>query len=350
MSIVKAYGTHSPKADLLQMTIERRAILPKDVKVKITYSGICHSDIHTARNDWKGSKYPVVPGHEIVGEVVEVGAEVTRFKVGDTVGVGVLVDSCKDCRSCNKDLEQFCLNGATFTYNSHDPHLGTQTYGGYSETIVVDEHFVLQVPDNLNPAGVAPLLCAGITTYSPLAHWKAEPGKKVGVIGLGGLGHMGIKFSHAMGAETIMITRSPGKGEDAKALGADGVLISTDHEAVKAHMGTFDILLNTIPVAHEMDPYLALLAVDGIMIMVGAIEPLKPFHGGSIIGGRKTIAGSMIGGLKETQEMLDFCGQHNIVSDIELIQMQEVNQAYERVIKGDVKYRFVIDMDSLRNT
>jgi len=347
MTEVKAYGAQDKEADLKEMTIERRDTLPTDVKIKITYCGVCHSDIHTVRSDWGPSMYPVVPGHEIVGEVIEVGDEVSKFKKGDLVGVGCLVDSCQECSSCESDLEQFCLNGATWTYNSKDKHTDGHTFGGYSQEVVVDQNFVLNIPKNLDTKAVAPLLCAGITTFSPLHQWGVKEGMKVGVVGLGGLGHMGLKFSHAMGAETVMITTSEGKAEDARRLGADDVLISKDKDAMKAHKGSFDFILNTVPVSHDINPYLELLAIDGIMCMVGAIEPLPDVHGGNLISGRKSVAGSLIGGIKETQEMLDFCGEHNIVSDIEMIDMSSINEAYERVQNNDVKYRFVIDMESL---
>ncbi|WP_340199495.1 NAD(P)-dependent alcohol dehydrogenase [Ascidiimonas sp. W6] len=349
MTTVKAYGAKSATDDLVPLDIKRRTIGENDVKIEILYCGVCHSDIHTVRNDWKGSQYPVVPGHEIIGRVVGVGAKVSNFKKDDLVGVGCMVDSCHSCAACNDDLEQFCTNGATFTYNSEDKHIaGQRTYGGYSTSVTVDKQFVLRVPENIDPAAAAPLLCAGITTYSPLSHWKIKKGDKVGVIGLGGLGHMGIKFAHAMGAETFMITTSPDKAEDAKRLGADAVIISKNEEDMAKHNNTFDFLLNTVPVKHDINPYLQLLKIDATMVMVGAIEPLEPMNGGNLIMGRKRVAGSLIGGIKETQEMLDFCGEHNIVSDIELIDMQHINKAYERVTSNDVKYRFVIDMESLK--
>jgi uncharacterized zinc-type alcohol dehydrogenase-like protein len=345
---VKAYGAAASTEDLKPLEIQRRAVGSEDIKIDITYCGVCHSDIHTVRNDWKGSKYPVVPGHEIIGRVVEIGANVTSHKVGDLVGVGCLVDSCQTCLSCEKDLEQFCENGATFTYNSADKHIeGQQTYGGYSSSVVVDEKFVLRIPENLDEAATAPLLCAGVTTWSPLSHWKVKKGDKVGVIGLGGLGHMGVKFANALGAHVVMITTSPEKRNDAKALGAHEVIVSKDEDDMKKHQGSFDFILNTIPVGHEMDPYIGLLKIDATMVLVGAVEPLKPFHGGNIIMGRKRIAGSLIGGIKETQEMLDFCGEHDITSDIELIDIKDINKAYDRVTSNDVKYRFVIDMKSL---
>ena len=346
---VNAYGAKDSKADLEPLEIKRRAVGEDDVQIDITYCGVCHSDIHTVRNDWKNSKYPVVPGHEIIGRVVSVGSNVTTVKEGDLVGVGCMVDSCQTCDSCKDDLEQFCEKGATFTYNSEDKHLGGQTYGGYSTMVVVDKEFVLKVPENIDEAAAAPLLCAGITTWSPLSHWKVKKGDKVGVVGLGGLGHMGVKFANALGAHVVMITTSPSKADDAKSLGAHEVLVSKNENDMQKHKGSFDFILNTVPVAHDMDPYINLLKRDATMVLVGAIEPLKPFHGGGLIMGRKRIAGSIIGGVKETQEMLDFCGEHNIVSDIELIDMQNINKAYERVIESDVKYRFVIDMKSLKN-
>ncbi|MDR6301581.1 NAD(P)-dependent alcohol dehydrogenase [Mesonia maritima] len=348
MSEIKAYGAKESKADLKQMTIERREVKDNDVKIKITYCGVCHSDIHQVRNDWGNSKYPVVPGHEIIGRVVEVGKNVTNFKKDQLVGVGCMVDSCQECSACKDDLEQFCENGMVATYNGKDEHLGGHTFGGYSETIVVKKDFVLTIPENLDEKAVAPLLCAGITTYSPIRHWNVKKGDKVGVIGLGGLGHMGIKFADALGSHVVMITTSPEKAEDAKRLGADEVLISKDEEAMKKHANSFDFLLNTVPVKHDINPYLTLLKRDSTMVLVGAIEPLEPMHGGNLIMGRKRVAGSLIGGIKETQEMLDFCGKHNVVSDVEMIDIQHINEAYDRVTNSDVKYRFVIDMESLR--
>ncbi len=349
-TITKAYGVQNEKDLLKPMEIKRRDLGDTDVKIEITYCGVCHSDIHTARNEWGGSsKYPVVPGHEIIGRVTAVGKNVTNFKDGDLVGVGCMVDSCQECTHCKNDLEQFCENGATYTYNSEDKHQkGLQTYGGYSSSIVVDKEFVLRIPENLDQAAAAPLLCAGITTWSPLSHWKVKKGDKVGVIGLGGLGHMGVKFANALGAHVVMLTTSPSKAEDAKKLGAHEVLFSNNEEEMAKHSASFDFILNTIPVGHKMDPYINLLKVDATMVLVGAVEPLEPFHGGGLIGGRKRIAGSLIGGIKETQEMLDFCGKHNIVSDIELIDINEINKAFDRVVKADVKYRFVIDMASLK--
>jgi len=350
MTKIKAYAADNKDANLKPLEIERRATQDDDVKIDILYCGVCHSDLHQVRNDWKNSVYPVVPGHEIIGKVIEVGKGVSNFKEGDLVGVGCMVDSCQTCSACKDDLEQFCENGATFTYNGEDKHLGGHTFGGYSENVTVSKEFVLRIPENLDAKAAAPLLCAGITTYSPLAHWDVKKGDKVGVIGLGGLGHMGIKFAHAMGAHTVMITTSPSKSEDAKELGADEVLISKDEDQMQKHAGSFDFLLNTIPVGHDMNPYANLLKRDSTMVIVGAVEPLDSLHGGSLIMGRKSIAGSLIGGIKETQEMLDFCGEHNVVSDIEMIDIQNINEAYDRLQKSDVKYRFVIDMKSLKES
>ncbi|GEQ86787.1 hydroxyacid dehydrogenase [Patiriisocius marinistellae] len=350
MSEVKAYGAKKESANLESMKIERRDFTNDDVEIEILYCGVCHSDIHQVQNDWGGSKYPVVPGHEIIGKVTAIGKDVSNFNEGDLVGVGCMVDSCQTCESCKNDLEQFCENGATMTYNGEDKHLGGHTFGGYSEKVVVNKEFVLSVPENIDAAAAAPLLCAGITTWSPLKTWGVKEGDKVGVIGLGGLGHMGIKFAHALKAETVMITTSKSKTEDAKSLGADSVLISKDEDAMKEHKGTFDFLLNTIPVGHDVNPYLELLKVDATMVLVGAIEPLKDVHGGNLILGRKRMAGSLIGGIKETQEMLDFCGEHNITCDVEMIDMQDINTAFDRIKDSDVKYRFVIDMKSLKES
>jgi uncharacterized zinc-type alcohol dehydrogenase-like protein len=348
MSQVKAYAAHEPAANLEPFEVKRREVKENDIQIDIEYCGVCHSDIHTVNNDWGGSQYPVVPGHEIIGRVVNVGENVSDFKEGDLVGVGCMVDSCQHCDSCKEGLEQYCENGAVMTYNGKDEHLGGHTFGGYTEKIVVDKKFVLRIPENIDVKAAAPLLCAGITTWSPLRHWKVKKGDKVGVIGLGGLGHMGVKFAHAMGSHVVMITTSPEKSKDAKELGADEVLISKDSEQMAEHRGSFDFLLNTVPVGHDVNPYIGLLKRDATMVMVGAIEPLEPMHGGALIVGRKRIAGSVIGGIKETQEMLDFCGEHNIVSDVEMIDIQNINEAYERVVGSDVKYRFVIDMKSLK--
>lgn len=344
----KAFAAFNAIDPLGPHTIERRTIDEKDVLIDIEYCGVCHSDIHTARGDWGQPNYPVVPGHEIIGRVKAVGPSVTKYKVGDLVGVGCMVESCKRCHSCDEGLEQYCENGFTGTYNSKRSKYGGVTQGGYSEQIVVEEDFVLSIPENIDVKGAAPLLCAGITTWSPLRHWNVKAGDKVGVIGLGGLGHMGVKFAKAMGAHVVMITTSASKGADAMLLGADEVLISKDADQMKAHQYSFDFLLNTIPVNHDVNPYLLLLKLDKTMCMVGAIEPLTNVHGGVLINKRRNIAGSLIGGIKETQEMLDFCGQHNIVSEVEVIDMQYINDAYERMIKSDVKYRFVIDMKTLK--
>ncbi|MCK5919879.1 MAG: NAD(P)-dependent alcohol dehydrogenase [Methylococcales bacterium] len=344
---VKAYATHSPTEKLSPFEIPRRDLQSDDILIDIDYCGVCHTDIHVARNEWGGAKYPVVPGHEIVGRVKAVGDKVSKYKTGDLVAVGCLVDSCQHCSACEEDLEQYCENGAIMTYGGKDKHLGGHTFGGYSETVVVKEDFVLRVPGSLDTKAVAPLLCAGITTYSPLKQWNVKKGDKVGVIGLGGLGHMGVKFASAMGAQVVMITTSPEKGEDAKRLGAHEVLVSKDKNQMAEHVGSFDFLLNTIPVGHDLNPYLALLKRDATMVIVGAVEPLKDMHGGQLIGGRKRVAGSLIGGIKETQEMLDFCGEHNIVSDVEMIPIEKINEAFDRVVKSDVKYRFVIDLSSL---
>ncbi len=349
MKQVNAYAAQNPEADLKPFDINRRDILDDDVEIEIEYCGVCHSDIHQVRNDWNNSMYPVVPGHEIIGRVVKTGSNVSNFSEGDLVGVGCLVDSCQTCSSCKQDLEQYCLNGAVLTYNGEDKHLGGHTFGGYSERVVVDKEFVLTIPENIDTKAAAPLLCAGITTWSPLSNWNVGEGDKVGVIGLGGLGHMGVKFADALGAEVVMITRSPEKADDAKRLGADEVLISTDEEQMEKHKGSFNFLLNTIPVGHDMNPYVGLLGIDGTMVLVGALDMLDELQGGGLIMGRKRIAGSAIGGIKETQEMLDFCGEHNITCDVEMIDIQNINEAYERVVNSDVKYRFVIDMDSLKN-
>ena len=345
---VKAFGTEAAEAPLNGLNIKRRTPGPHDVEIDILYCGVCHSDLHTARNEWHGTTYPCVPGHEIVGKVIQVGAHVTKFKVGDSAAVGCLVDSCRECDYCEEDLEQYCENGSTATYNSPDKYLGTPTFGGYSESIVVDESFVLKVPENLDLAAAAPLLCAGITTYSPLKHWNVGPGKRVGIVGLGGLGHMAVKIAKAMGAEVIVFTTSTSKVEDAKRLGADEVVLSTDDEQMSRYRGKLHFVLDAVSAQHNINMYLNLLRVDGSLVLVGAPEHPLPVAAFSLIPYRRTFAGSMIGGIAETQEMLDFCGQHNIVSDIEMINMQQINEAYERLIKGDVKYRFVIDMASLK--
>lgn len=342
-----AYGTKAADAALEPMTIPRREVGPKDVAIDILYCGVCHTDIHFGRNDWGLTAYPLVPGHEIVGRVRSTGAEVTEHREGDLVGVGCFVDSCRRCEPCQKGDESYCAAGAVMTYGSEEPVIGGMTHGGYSKSIVVDEHFVLRVPENLDTRAVAPLLCAGITTYSPLRHWNVRPGQKVGVIGLGGLGHIGVKLAVAMGAKVTMITRSTAKDEDAKALGAHRVLLSNDAAAMAAEASSFDFLLNTIPVGHTIDPYVQLLKHDGTMAMVGAMDALEGLTGMNLIFQRRTIGGSLVGGIPQTQEMLDFCGEHGITCDVETIRMDEINTAWERVQSADVKYRFVIDMTSL---
>jgi uncharacterized zinc-type alcohol dehydrogenase-like protein len=345
-----AYAAQSPESPLAPYTLDRRTPGPSDVHIEILFCGVCHSDLHTARGEWPGTVYPCVPGHEIVGKVVAVGSGVKKFTTGQTVAVGCLVDSCRTCASCREGLEQYCETGMVMTYNSPDAHIaGKVTYGGYSTAIVVDEAFVLRVPDSLDPAATAPLLCAGITTYSPLRHWKIGAGRKVGIVGLGGLGHMGVKLAHAMEAHTVLFTTSPGKVADAKRLGADDVVISKDANQMTAHAGSFDFILNTVAAAHDLDPFLNLLKRDGTMCLVGA--PPAPHPSPNVFGlifKRRGIAGSLIGGLPETQEMLDFCAAHKVVSDIELIRMDQINEAYERMLRSDVKYRFVIDMATLK--
>jgi uncharacterized zinc-type alcohol dehydrogenase-like protein len=345
-----AYAAQSPESPLAPYTLDRRTPGPSDVHIEILFCGVCHSDLHTARGEWPGTVYPCVPGHEIVGRVVAVGSGVKKFTTGQTVAVGCLVDSCRTCASCREGLEQYCETGMVMTYNSPDAHIaGKVTYGGYSTAIVVDEAFVLRVPDSLDPAATAPLLCAGITTYSPLRHWKIGAGRKVGIVGLGGLGHMGVKLAHAMEAHTVLFTTSPGKVADARRLGADDVVISRDDSQMTAHAGSFDFILNTVAAAHDLDPFLNLLKRDGTMCLVGA--PPAPHPSPNVFGlifKRRGIAGSLIGGLPETQEMLDFCAAHKVVSDIELIRMDQINEAYERMLRSDVKYRFVIDMATLK--
>lgn len=346
---VKAFGTEAKDKDLQEMTIMRREVQPKDVEIDILYCGVCHSDLHTARNDWGGTVYPAVPGHEIIGKITKVGPEVTKFKVGDLAGVGCMVDSCRECESCKKDLEQYCLNGSTSTYNSKDRYMANQrTYGGYSQTVVVDQDFVLSIPENLDLAATAPLLCAGITTYSPLRHWNVKEGSKVAVIGLGGLGHMAVKLAKGMGAEVTLFSRSPDKIQDALNLGADSVVISTYENEMTAVKGKFDLIIDTVPYDHDLNPYIATLGINGTLVLVGYLGKMEDMlNTVPMILGRKSVAGSVIGGIKETQEMLDFCGEKGITSEIEIIKMEEINDAYERMLKSDVKYRFVIDMKSL---
>jgi len=342
------YAAHTHTSPLVPFQFKRRELLPTDVHIDILYCGVCHSDIHQVRNEWGNASFPMVPGHEIVGKVINIGSAVSRFKVGDTVGVGCLVGSCRTCPECQEDLEQYC-DHPVFTYNSPDPHSGGNTYGGYSDNIVVDQHFVLKIAANLNLAATAPLLCAGITTYSPLMHWQVGAGDKVGVVGLGGLGHMAVKFAHALGAEVVLFTTSPDKIADAKRLGADSVVISKNPEEMARHSLSFDFILNTVAAPHNLDAYTALLKRDGTLCLVGVPDQPHPSPSvGNLIFKRRNIAGSLIGGLKETQEMLDFCAKHNITSDIEMIPIQQINEAYQRVLKSDVKYRFVIDLQSLK--
>ncbi len=344
----KAFAAKSAIDPLGPFSIERREPQPKDVEIDILFCGVCHSDLHFARNEWGMTQYPVVPGHEILGRVTRVGKDVKKFKAGDLAAVGCLVDSCRTCSSCRQGLEQFCLSGPVFSYNGPDKHSGGMTFGGYSERIVTDEAFVLRVPANLDPAGAAPLLCAGITTYSPLRHWGAGKNKKVGIVGLGGLGHMGVKFAHAFGAHTVLFTTSEGKIADGKRLGADEVVISRDADRMAAHAGSFDMILDTVSADHDLNAYLSLLKLDGTMVLVGAPPAPQPVSVMSLLFPRKQLAGSLIGGIAETQEMLDFCGKHGIACDVEIIRMEQINEAYERMLRSDVKYRFVIDMASLK--
>jgi uncharacterized zinc-type alcohol dehydrogenase-like protein len=346
---VRAFGTEAPESALQPLSIKRRSPKQHDVEIEILFCGVCHSDLHTARNEWHSTIYPCVPGHEIVGRIVSVGDHVNKFKIGDLAGVGCMVDSCRECEYCKEGLEQYCEEGNTGTYNSPDKYLGTQTYGGYSESVVVDESFVLKIPENLDLAATAPLLCAGITTYSPLKHWNVGPGKKVGIVGIGGLGHMAVKLAKAMGAEVIVFTTSAGKVEDAKRLGADDVVLSKDEEQMAKYMGKLHFVLDAVSAQHDINAYLSLLKVDGALALVGAPEHPLPVAAFSLIPYRRNFAGSMIGGIAETQEMLDFCGRHEIVSDIEMINIEQINEAYDRLLKGDVKYRFVIDMDTIKS-
>jgi uncharacterized zinc-type alcohol dehydrogenase-like protein len=348
MSKTLGYAAYDSSSPLAPYSFERREPNADNVQIEILYCGVCHSDLHQVRNEWENSTFPLVPGHEIVGRVTAVGNAVSKFKPGDLAAVGCLVDSCRTCPDCEKNLEQFC-DGAVFTYNSHDRHSGKMTYGGYSKQIVVQQDFVLRISDKLDLAATAPLLCAGITTYSPLRHWNVSKGQKVGIVGLGGLGHMGVKFAHAFGAYTVLFTTSPGKTEDAQKLGADEVVISKNPDAMAKHTGSFDFILNTVAASHNLDQYLALLKRDGTMCMLGVPDHPHPSPSiGTLIFKRRSLAGSLIGGIQETQEMLDFCAEHNITSDIEMIQMRQINEAYERMLKSDVKYRFVIDMASLQ--
>jgi len=345
----QSYAAQSETSGLAPFAIDRREPRPDDVVIDIAYCGICHTDLHFVENDWGMTVYPVVPGHEIVGHVTAVGSEVTNFKVGDRVGVGCLVDSCRQCEPCQHGLEQYCTGGNVLTYNAEDRHDGSITFGGYSEKIVVSDRFVVSIPDALDLAAAAPLLCAGITTYSPLRHFGVKAGHKVGVIGMGGLGHMGIKLARAMGAEVTLFTRSADKAAEGERQGAHHVIVSSDESQMEAAAGHFDFLLDTVPVAHDLNPYIATLKHSGVHILVGMPEPLDPpVDGGALIFGRRSVAGSLIGGLPETQECLDFCAEHGITCDIEMLDIRKVNEAYERLKRGDVRYRFVIDMATLK--
>ena len=344
------FGATRADENLKKLAFQRRDPRLDDVLIDILYCGVCHSDLHTVRDEWGNTVFPVVPGHEIIGRVTDIGNAVRAFKPGDLVGVGCMVDSCQHCPACAEGLEQYCENGFVGTYNGEEMHVGGMTYGGYANNIVVRDKFVLRIPDNLDPAGAAPLLCAGITTWSPLRQWKAGPGQKVGIVGLGGLGHMGIKLAHALGAHTVLFTTSPGKSQDARRLGADEVVVSRDAAQMQAHVNSFDFILNTVAAPHPLDPFLELLKRDGTMTLVGA--PATPHPSPQVfnlIMKRRRLAGSLIGSIAETQDMLDFCGQHGIVSDVEMIRIQDIEQAYARMLKSDVKYRFVIDMGSLKN-
>ena len=346
----RAYSAASATSPLASTKINRRNPTERDVQIEILFCGICHSDLHSVRNEWSSvmaTVYPIVPGHEIVGRVTQVGAAVTKYKPGDLAAVGCMVDSDGTCPQCQADLEQFCPQ-VTFTFNSPDKHLGGVTYGGYSDSVVVDERFVLRVPTNLDLAGTAPLLCAGITTYSPLRHWGVARGKKVGVVGLGGLGHMGVKLAHAFGAHVVVFTTSPGKQEDARRLGADEVVVSRNANEMQKHAGSFDFILDTVSADHDLNAYLNLLKRDGNLTLVGAPEKPLGVHAFGLIVGRRSLSGSNIGGIAETQEMLDFCSAHQITADVEVIPIQKVNEAYVRLLKSDVKYRFCIDMASLK--
>ncbi len=346
MKSTDGYAAYAADKPISPFTFDRRDVGPDDVQIDIMFCGVCHSDLHTARNEWGGTTmYPVVPGHEIVGRVAAIGSNVTAFKKNDVVGVGCLVDSCQQCSECDEGLEQFCLNEATGTYNSIEKQTGNPTRGGYSQSIVVDYRFVLRIPDALDPAAAAPLLCAGITTFSPLRHWNVGKGHKVGVVGLGGLGHMAVKLAHAMGAHVVLFTTSPDKREDALRLGADEVVISRNADEMAAHNNSLHFILNTVSAQHDLDQFLIMLKRDGVMTLVGA--PAEPHPSPSVfalITNRRSLAGSPIGGIRETQEMLDFCAANNIASDIEMIEMSQINDAYERMLKGDVRYRFVIDI------
>ncbi|MFS2223559.1 NAD(P)-dependent alcohol dehydrogenase [Pantoea sp. B65] len=346
---VRGYAALAVKEDLVPHNFVRRDPRANDVVIDILYSGVCHSDIHNAWNDWGGATYPMVPGHEIIGRVTHVGADVSAFKVGDHVGVGCMVDSCQHCAPCLQGLEQYCAEGNTLTYNDIDRHDQMPTYGGYSESIVVSDKFVVKVPAGMDLKGAAPLLCAGITTWSPLRHWKVGKGSKVAVVGLGGLGHMALKLAKALGAEVTLFSRTPGKEQDARRLGAQHIVISTDEQQMAAVSNQFDLIIDTVPYVHDLKPYVTTLALNGTLVLVGYLGELDPFlNSAPLVLGRKSVAGSVIGGIAETQEMLDFCGAHGITADVEVISMQEINHAWQRMLKSDVKYRFVIDIASLQ--
>jgi alcohol dehydrogenase (NADP+) len=348
MPNIQAWGTTGANEPLGPMTIERREPRPRDVVIEIEFCGICHSDIHQARDEWSGAKFPMVPGHEIVGRVAKVGSEVEKLRVGDTAGVGCFVDSCRACKPCGGGLEQFCENGTAFTYNSTEMDRTTRTFGGYSTQIVVDERYALRVPKSLDPAGAAPLLCAGITTFAPLRQWGTKPGDRVGVVGLGGLGHMAVKLARSMGAEVTVFSSSESKEADARRLGATDFAVTKGAGAFDRFAGKLDLVIDTVSAPHDYDPYLRSLRARGTMVLVGAPPTPSPLGAFSLIAGSKTLAGSMIGGIAETQAMLDHCAEHGIVSDIELIPASKINEAYERVLKSDVRYRFVVDIASLR--
>ncbi len=350
MSQTRAYAAHAADQPLAPFAFERRQPRPDDVAIEILYCGVCHSDLHFARNDWGMTRYPIVPGHEIVGRVTAVGDAVSQFRVGDLVGVGCMVDSCRHCQPCRDGVEQFCLEGFTMTYGSDDRQDGSFTQGGYSDRIVVSEHFVLRMPEGIDLASAAPILCAGITTYSPLKHYGVKAGHQVGVIGMGGLGHMGVKLAKALGAEVTVFTRSEAKVEEARRHGADHVVVSSDSAQMEAVVESFDFMLDTVPVQHDLNPYLAALKYDGTHILVGLLDPIEPaIEGFNLVFKRRVLAGSLIGGVPETQELLDFCAAHGITCDVEMIDIQEINTAFERMEKGDVRYRFVIDMASLKD-
>jgi len=347
---IHGYAAQSATTPLAPYKFTRREIREDDVLIDILYCGVCHSDIHQARNEWHGSAYPMVPGHEIIGRVAKVGVDVRKFEVGQIVGVGCMVDSCRHCHSCDLGLEQYCENGMTGTYNDHDRHDGLPTYGGYSERIVVSGEYVVNIPGKLDIKSAAPLLCAGITTYSPLRHWGIGPGSTVAVVGLGGLGHMGVKFAHALGANVTLFTRTPSKEPEARRLGADEVVISTDAAQMKSVANHFDFILDTVPQQHDLSPYIATLSLDGTLCLVGQLAPIEPaINSMSVIFGRKRVTGSCIGGIRETQEMLDYCAEKGIACDTEMIDIQNINEAYDRMLRSDVHYRFVINIASLKN-